>query len=26
MMVYGDVLREAGYALSKTKIGWETLA
>jgi len=26
MMVYGDYLREIGYALSKTKIGWETLA
>ena len=26
MMVYGDYLREIGYAMSKTKIGWETLA
>jgi len=25
-MVYGDYLREVGYALSKTKIGWETLS
>lgn len=26
MLVYGDYLREVGYAMSKTKIGWETLA
>ena len=26
MMVYGDYLREIGYALTKTKVGWETLA
>lgn len=25
-MVYGDYMREVGYAMSKTKIGWETLA
>ena len=26
MTVYGDYLRETGYALKKTKIGWECLA
>ncbi|MBN1347475.1 MAG: sugar isomerase [Phycisphaerae bacterium] len=26
MVVYGDYLREIGYALSKTKMKWETLA
>jgi hypothetical protein len=25
MMVYGDYLREAGYALKRTAIGWQCL-